>query len=145
MTDVLYGAMDDADRPQLWHTCEDGHNWREQPDGGVSPSWGCALTSVHYDDWNPRRCPEPHRDGDGRIECAGCGEHFYIGHGTPGVMCDPWNYDERCLPAPPECGKPPARTRAWLKAPGEKYGGWVDLDDPNDVVLPGTQLELAIA
>jgi hypothetical protein len=125
----------DAIDRQLLHTCEDGHSWREQADGGVSPSWGCALTSVHFAGHDQRWCPEPARDEEGRFECPGCGGRFWSGHGTPGVMADPWTYDERCVPAPPACGKPPVRTRRW----DDDAGNWVDY------VELGEQLTLGVA
>lgn len=106
-----------ADTMTLAHTCEDGHTWIEQDDGGVSPSWGYGLTSVRYEQ-GPRACPEPARDGDGQYECAGCGGRFYCGHGTPGVMSDPWNYDPACQPPEPACGKSPARTERWIEGTG---------------------------
>jgi hypothetical protein len=140
--DTGYDLME-RETPQLLHVCEDGHSWREQPDGGVSPSWGMALTTIHFDGWNPRRCPEPERDENRQITCQGCGTKFYIGHGTPGVMCDPWNFDERCQPAPPVCGKPPIATRAWLVPKGEKHGRWVDFDlADGQMVEVGAQLDL---
>lgn len=115
----------------LLHECEDGHTWTEQADGGVSPSWAMALTSVHYPGWDPRACPEPDRNADGTITCSGCGERYYICHGTPGVMCDPWNYDKRCQPAPPCCGKPPVKTFRW--SPGDRRrgepGGWLEITE----------------
>ena len=113
------------DAGHLIHECEDGHSWREQPDGGVSPSWGMALTSVKYPGWDPTLCPEPKRNRDGTITCAGCRTRFYIAHGTPGVMCDGWNYDERCQPAPPACGKPAVKTLRWDHS--AKAGGWIDV------------------
>lgn len=111
------------------HTCEDGHSWVEQEDGGVSPSWGMGLTSVRFEQ-GPRACPEPARD-DGRYECGGCGGRFYMGHGTPGVMSDPWNYDPRCKPPEPACGKPPVRTERWVEGAGRgktrTFGGWEEI------------------
>jgi hypothetical protein len=110
----------------LLHTCDDGHSWTQQPDGGVSPSWGYGLTSVKYKGWDPALCPEPIRNPDRTYTCVGCGGDFYTGHGTPGVMCDPWNFDKRCKPPEPACGKPAVETRVWVAGERGKGGGWVD-------------------
>jgi hypothetical protein len=113
---------------EILHSCEDGHTWREQPDGGVSPSWGCAGTSIHFPGHDPRCCPEPARDESGQFTCPGCDGKFYSGHGDRGVMSDPWNFDERCSPAPPACGKPPVRTRVWNTAAG-RWDEYADIGE----------------
>lgn len=102
------------DESVLWHTCVDGHSWREQPNGTVAPSWGGAGTEVAFPGHDPARCPEPERDGQGRYECPGCHGRFHGGHGTPGVMCDPWNFKPGCLPPPPACLKPAVSTLRWM-------------------------------
>lgn len=110
------------------HECADGHTWVEQPDGGVSPSWGYGLTSVQYDQ-PPNRCPEPKRgwsiydkkfradQGDAHhgYRCPSCGAVHYVGGCGMGVRCDPWNTaDPPCEPPKPVCKKPAVRTLYWL-------------------------------
>jgi hypothetical protein len=102
------------DSPIL-HTCAEGHCWTEQPDGTVSPSWGYGGTHASFPDHDPKRCPEPDRDEEGRYECPGCRGRFFCGHGEPGVMCDPWNYEEGCKPPPPACGKPAVSSARWMR------------------------------
>jgi hypothetical protein len=99
----------------LLHTCEAGHGWIEQPDGTVSPSWGYGGTHASFSDHDPKSCPEPERDEEGRYSCPGCGESFFCGHGERGVMCDPWNYKEGCVPPPPACLGPAVETKRWMK------------------------------
>lgn len=133
---------------QLLHRCEDGHEWREQPDGGVGPSWGYGLTSIHYPDWPQDRCPEPERgwsrytderNGEHGYKCPSCGEVHYCGGCGMGVRFDPWNTpEEACDPPPPVCGKPPVQTLRWsAHRRGKGIGGWVDLEPQ-----PGEQLAL---
>lgn len=113
--------------PTLLHYCEHGHSWTEQPDGGVSPSWAMAGSSIKYPGWDPRCCPEPKRVNR-QIKCEGCGERFYAGHGTPGVMSDPWNYNPKCQPAKPVCAKPPVQTFLWVERKGRTFSaGWVEV------------------
>jgi len=104
-----------AEDSMLLHTCAAGHSWIEQPDGTVSPSWGYGGTHASFPDHDPATCPEPERDEHGRYGCPGCGGRFYTGHGEPGVMCDPWNYEEGCTPPPPACRTPAARTSRWMR------------------------------
>lgn len=98
----------------LWHTCPDGHKWREQPDGTVSPSWGLAGTHFEFPDHDPASCPEPLRDDAGCYECPGCHGRFGGGHGTSGVRCDPWNHQPGCSPPPPACLKRASTTLRWM-------------------------------
>lgn len=106
--------LPDEDSPLLHH-CEDGHAWIEQPDGTVSPSWGYGGTHHAFPGHDPKTCPEPERDADRRYECPGCHGRFFTGHGTPGVMYDPWNYEDGCSPPPPSCLKPAAKTARWMR------------------------------
>jgi hypothetical protein len=116
---------------QFSHVCEDGHRWTEQPDGGVSPSWGFGLTSIKYEAHDPRTCPEPERghsryEGSGPYhgyQCPTCGAVHYIGGCLMGVRCDPWNGTD-CEPPPIACGKPSLHVRRW----DSKQGGWVSAD-----------------
>jgi len=135
--------------PVLWHTCEDGHQWRQQPDRGVSPSYGMAGTSIKFDGWDPARCPEPERiampDDHGLvrgIRCAGCGAERLPFNLLAGISCTPCElYREFCdtghvhQPPAPVCGKPPVRTLAW------RDGHWVEVVDGVDAPA-GAQLAL---
>ena len=56
--------MSESDVVLMW--CEDGHTWINQGDGTVSPSWG--LGGTHMPVADPRVCPEPDRDEDGRTD-----------------------------------------------------------------------------
>jgi hypothetical protein len=137
--------------PVLWHTCEDGHRWRQQPDGGVSPSYGMALTSIKFDGWDAARCPEPERialpDDRGLvrgIRCAGCGEQRRPHDLLAGISCTPWELYREFRDSghvhrapPPICGKPPVRTLAW----SEDVGNWVEVVDGVDAPA-GAQLAL---
>lgn len=145
------------------HYCEDGHHWTEQPDGGVSPSWGFGLSSIHYDQ-PPDRCPEPARGwsiyddehdptarGDESVDglhhgykCPSCGAVHYVGGCGMGVRSDPWDaHDPPCEPPPPACGKPPVRTLHWRRG-DTRHGisaGWHDPNAPL-VAADGEQLGL---
>jgi hypothetical protein len=110
------------------HTCEDGHTWIEQPDGGVAPEWAFGGTSIHYDQ-PPDRCPDPERgysrytDADGNpigpfhgYKCPSCGAVHYAGGCLRGVRCDPWNTPEpECEPPPVACGKPSVKRERWMR------------------------------
>ena len=83
--------------PMLWHECEDGHHWREQPDGGVSPGYALAGSSYKFPGWDPARCPEPDRialpDDHGLIRgirCPGCGAERLPWALLAGLSCTPW-------------------------------------------------------
>lgn len=105
--------------------------------GGVSPSYGLALTSIKFDGWDPARCPEPPRvaiPGDHGlvrgITCRTCGEALLPWNLLPGISCVSWelwrayeatgHYHQPPLPT---CGRPPARTRVWSD------GQWIDVHD----------------
>jgi hypothetical protein len=135
---------------ELLHTCAHGHQWRQQPDGGVSPSYGLAGTSIKFDGWDPARCPEPprwHVPGDPAglcrgIVCSDCAEVLRPAELLPGVSFAPWELRRAFdatghlhLPPLPACGLPAARTRAW------RDGHWIDVD-PVDLAAPGDQLAL---
>ncbi len=118
----------------LLHYCEDGHHWTEQPDGGVSPSWGFGLTSIHYPDWRGDMCPEPERGysryanggPDHGYRCPTCGEVHYVGGCNHNFMPVKPPHEE----PPPVCGKPPVRTLAWvtpMRRKGNHVFGWVPL------------------
>lgn len=107
-------ALPAEDSP-LMHRCAEGHTWIEQPDGTVSPSWGLAGTHASFPGHDPRSCPEPERDEQGRYECPGCGGRFFAGHGERGVMCDPWNHKEGCTAPPPGCRKPAITSARWMR------------------------------
>ena len=146
----------------LLHTCEDGHNWNEQADGGVSPSWGFGLTSVKYPGWDPRACPEPERgwsryDDEFRADqgdvhhgykCPTCSAVHYVGGCLSGVRCDPWNATEKCEPPAPVCGKPPVTTRRWVAGIGRgenrTAAGWVVVVGDPAELQPGEQGALAL-
>lgn len=134
----------------LLHTCAHGHQWRHQPDGGVCPSYGLALTSIKFPGWDPARCPEPprwHAPGDPAglcrgIVCRDCAEVLRPSDLLPGVSCTPWElkraYDATGhfhRPPLPVCGLAPARTRAW------RDGHWIDVD-PVALAATGDQLAL---
>lgn len=117
-------ARDDPQRPTIRHWCEDGHYWTEQPDGGVSPSWGYGLTSIKYPGHDPKTCPEPERghsiyDGHGPYhgyQCPTCLTVHYCGGCLRGVRTDPWNTpDPECAPPAPACGKPAVRSAEWKR------------------------------
>lgn len=133
------------------HFCEDGHSWVEQPDGGVSPSWGYGLSSIRYDQ-PADHCPEPQRgfsrydDGgpDHGYQCPTCGEVHYCGGCGMGVRCGlPPEGAPVCRPPDPACGKPAVRTLHW-RTGNARHGisaGWFD---PNEAYepQPGEQMAL---
>jgi len=135
--------------PMLLHECADGHRWREQPDGGVSPSYGLAGTSVKFDGWEPSRCPEPERldvPGDPiarrGIACASCGHLGLPFDMLPGLSCTPWLLAEEFRatghvhePPRPACGLPAIKTMAFTD------GGWVEVLD-GVTAAPGEQIAL---
>jgi hypothetical protein len=160
----LHSAFNDCDKqPPIIHTCADGHSWREQPDGGVSPSWGMALTSIKYPGWHPRCCPQPElhqAPGDWPallrgVRCPECEEIALPFDIYPGISCTPWTIVERfreighiCQPPEPTCGKPPVSSRKWAKttlagADGKRYQGysWVPIDLESGVAA-GEQIGL---
>lgn len=95
---LRHDCTDSSRHAPIVHTCTDGHSWREQPDGGVSPSWGMALTSIKYSGWDPRTCPEPERhqaDNDVSglvrgVRCPDCEEIAVPSDIYPGIRCSPW-------------------------------------------------------
>lgn len=123
--------------PVLWHECADGHRWRQQPDGGVSPSYALAGSSFKFTGWDPARCPEPPRiaipDDHGLargIRCPGCGAERLPHDLLPGITSAPWERWREFettghvhQPPPPVCGKPPVSTRAF------ENGRWVPVVD----------------
>lgn len=135
--------------PVLLHECEDGHTWRQQPDGGVCPSYGMGLTSIKFPGWEPARCPEPHRlavPGDWGlvrgIRCAGCDELRLPHDLLAGLSCTPWLLMDEFRATghfhtapPPVCGTPPVITRMWSD------GNWIPITD-GVLAAPGDQLSL---
>lgn len=120
------------------HYCEDGHGWRVQEDGGVSPSWGYGLTSVTWEGYDAETCPEPQRgfsiyEGHGPYhgyKCPTCERVHYAGGCLMGVRFDPWNTPDPPCEPPPVCLKPYVRTLVWVdynrRRPDEP-SGWVEL------------------
>lgn len=146
--DRLHAAM-------VLHECEDGHHWREWPDGTVGPQWGYGLTRIAYPGWDPKCCPDPERgwsrytderNGEHGYKCPTCGTVHYVGGCGTGVRFDPWNVgDEICAPPPPHCGKPPVQTSRWFSPSRAEqkrglHAGWVAIDAPPQ---PGEQLTFA--
>lgn len=120
-------------RPALSHTCEDGHHWTEQPDGGVSPSWGGGALSIKTYDQPADRCPEPERrfsrgehGPTHGYKCPTCGEVYYAGSCRP--ACHAGGGDPDCAPPAPACGKPPVDTKRWDDGGRGRPGGWVPLE-----------------
>lgn len=126
----------------LLHYCADGHHWTQKLDGGVGPSWGFGLTSIHYEGWANDRCPEPQRgwsiyddeyDPTGAnmhhaYRCPTCGDKHYIGGCLMGVRIGFDKTKDKCVPPEPVCGKPPVRTMAWVTPPrrrGNEVAGWI--------------------
>ena len=54
---------------EFLHWCEDGHHWREWPDGRAARGASGSRRS-RYEGWLSDRCPEPER-----------GHTIYEGHG----------------------------------------------------------------
>lgn len=134
----------------LRHTCPDGHNWTEQPDGCVSPSYGLGGTRLTWEGYDPKTCPEPERgwsiysDAEGNevgpshgIKCPSCGAVFYTGscEGPRGTTYAEQFSGGVCEPPAPACRKPAVATARWMAvktwlhreiAPGrsERYEGW---------------------
>jgi len=136
--------------PMLLHECAAGHHWREQPDDGVSPSYGLAGTSIKFDGWEPSRCPEParlHVPGDlvaqrRGIACASCGHIALPFDMLAGLSCTPWRLAEEFRatghvhdPPLPACGLPAVKTMAFTD------GHWVEVLD-GVTAAPGEQIAL---
>ncbi len=79
----------------LMHRCEDGHSWKEQPDGTVSPSWGYGGTRASWEGYeDPRLCPEPERRWS--IYVDGEGKPVGPFHGYKCPTCETINYAGSC-------------------------------------------------
>lgn len=114
----------------LMHRCEDGHGWKEQPDGTVSPSWGYGGTHATWEGYDdPKLCPEPERRWSLYTDAEGKPTGPFHGYRCP--TCATINYAGTCSEQDgtfaaqmagnvceyphPSCLKPAIATARWMR------------------------------